>query len=109
LTLHQSVKALVKGIENIKQELSEIENDSTGTQDNDWFRDVMSSFIVSSEVRLHDLLYNVDQVEKDLKDMLEYFGEDLEKRSAPPEDFFRVLWDFQISLQVISYLLFKLL
>ncbi|KAJ3295039.1 hypothetical protein HDU76_006893, partial [Blyttiomyces sp. JEL0837] len=93
--LFQSVKHLNKGIDIIKTELTEVD----AVPENDWFRDVMNSFVLSSEVRIGELMKRSEKIEKEVNDMLEYFGEDLEKREAPPEDFFRTLWEFQAALQ----------
>ena len=95
-----SVRSLAKGIESIKRELDELDQ-QVQTPENDWFRDVMQSFVVSAEVEVEALTKRSVELEDAVYEMLEYFGEDVEKRQAPPEDFFRIIWDFQQMIEVI--------
>ncbi|KAI9336208.1 hypothetical protein DFJ73DRAFT_850689 [Zopfochytrium polystomum] len=96
--LLSAARSLGKGIELIKAELVEVARVASATSETDWFRDVMQSFVVSAEVQVGDIIKRAEALEVALRDLLVYFGEDVDKRQEPPEDFFRVLWEFQTSL-----------
>ncbi|KAJ3414462.1 hypothetical protein HDV05_006555 [Chytridiales sp. JEL 0842] len=96
--LLESVHSLQQGVEQIKAELAEIAA-LPHSASNDWFKEIMEAFVVSAEVRSRELLKKAALVEAEVKQMFVYFGEDPSRRQSAPEDFFRVIWEFQLSLQ----------
>jgi hypothetical protein len=97
--LFESIRSLQKGVDLVKSELIEISS-LPQSASNDWFKEIMEAFVVSAEVRVRELLKKTDTTEKELKSLLEFFGEDLDQREAAPEEFFGVIWDFQLAIQV---------
>jgi hypothetical protein len=97
--LFESVRSLQRGVENIKYELAELSNVPDATS-NDWFIPIMEAFVTSADLRVQEILRKAERTERELSSLLEYFGEDPKKREAAPEEFFRVIWEFQIAINV---------
>ncbi|KAJ1556170.1 hypothetical protein HK405_005858 [Cladochytrium tenue] len=95
--LFRSARGLGRGIDQIKDELDELKRLSS-TSEEDLFADVMQAFVASAEVRVREVVRRAGVEETAVRETLEFFGEDVERREEPPEDFFRVLWEFQAAI-----------
>ncbi|KAJ3165993.1 hypothetical protein HK101_012039, partial [Irineochytrium annulatum] len=98
--LFTSVKAMGAGVEAIRAELAEVESSSKESTETDWFKDVMTSFVASAAVRVQDVTKKAEALEEEVKQLMAFFGEEVEKRDAPFEEFFRALWEFVEALEV---------
>lgn len=102
--LTTSIAILTQSIEFVKEEV-EIVRRSPKTSPLDRFALVMEVFISESDpamVALHTMSQQLDQ---DLGDLLRYFGED--PSATKVEDFFGMIANFSIALQVILLVYFS--
>ncbi|PPQ68279.1 hypothetical protein CVT26_006195 [Gymnopilus dilepis] len=97
-TVTQSVNALVAGLDKVKAEVEEHRRLQSTHQDR--FVQVMQLFI-HEKLSTVDALKNMGQtVERDIRSLLTYFGENPDSPEAPkPEDFFGLIASFSSSLQ----------
>ncbi|KAJ3218536.1 hypothetical protein HDU67_005095 [Dinochytrium kinnereticum] len=85
-----------KGLKAIRDELEALQH--LPHIEGDWFKDVMGAFIASSEVRVNEVTQKAKDIEDIVHSVLSFFGEDDTSKVSIPDDFFRVVWEFQKAL-----------
>ncbi|KAJ3031590.1 hypothetical protein HK097_005432, partial [Rhizophlyctis rosea] len=97
--LFQSIRQLRAGVEAVKAELSELNRLGLPKDPRDKFVDIMQNFRLAADIRLKDAEERAAVAEKNLHDMMRFFGEDPADRGNAPEEFFGIFVAFDKVLQ----------
>ncbi|KAI9101081.1 hypothetical protein DFS34DRAFT_456152 [Phlyctochytrium arcticum] len=93
-----SVKELRKGVEVVKAELAELEKAGL-SNDEDRFVSLMQGFKGYSDIRVAGLEYQANVAEKNVNDLISFFGDDPSEKASAPEEFFAIFSAFAVALQ----------
>ncbi|KAI8922241.1 hypothetical protein DFJ77DRAFT_445848 [Powellomyces hirtus] len=92
-----SVKELRRGVDAAAAELLELQK-LDQLSDDDRFVSVMTPFNAKASMRVSGLEYQAAVAEKNLNELIAFFGDDPKDRADSPEDFFAVFTSFSTAL-----------
>ncbi|KAJ3225169.1 hypothetical protein HK099_007252 [Clydaea vesicula] len=93
-------KNLSVGLENIKNEINEMKNILAAyPNESDFFVTIMNDFFLQYESKISSVKTTAEIVEKSVKEIIIYFGDDFRERAEAPEDFFGIFCTFNEMIQ----------
>ncbi|KAJ3170589.1 hypothetical protein HDU88_008491 [Geranomyces variabilis] len=98
--LFASIRELRRGIEAVASETAELRKlaDQPDDSSEDQFLAVMEPFATRASVRVAGLEYQASVAEKNVNDLIAFFGDDPKERAGAPEDFFALFTTFSSEL-----------
>ncbi|KAJ3182376.1 hypothetical protein HDU87_008540 [Geranomyces variabilis] len=98
--LFASIRELRRGIEAVASETAELRKlaDQPDDSSEDRFLAVMEPFATRASVRVAGLEYQASVAEKNVNDLIAFFGDDPKERAGAPEDFFALFTTFSSEL-----------